>query len=281
MKYTLIQIFFFLMKLEIELSEGKSIKSNQETNQKKEQKSELINLNDKNFNYYINDGKYNRWLILFYSQTCYFCDRALQILNNILYKNQFKIVNSIKFGKIDVSENDVINFRFNISQVPHIIMIENSSMIELDFYPNENNFLNFIESNFSDSLKVFPIPKNNYFKYYYMSMENSIFFFVNQVNNFLKSFNINYAINPIIFILIYIILCIIFWTIIFKAFMKCCGNKKKEKIEESINSGNVKENKNNLNVKENESNGNENEKIKDIKEEKKYYYHRRKKKKKN
>ena len=61
--------------------------------------------------------------------------------------------------------------------------------------------------------------------------------------------------------------------------MKCCGNKKKEKIEESINSGNVKENKNNLNVKENESNGNENEKIKDIKEEKKYYYHRRKKKK--
>ena len=48
---------------------------------------------------------------------------------------------------------------------------------------------------------------------------------------FLKSYNIHYATNPFIFILLYIIFCVILWTIIFKVFFKFCEGKKKEKIE--------------------------------------------------
>ena len=229
MNFIFIQIFFFLLLFQSELQ--KDINNKQEKILEKENKYELINLTDKNFNTFVNNGKYNRWLILFYIETCYHCERALQNLNNILYKKQFKVINNIKFGIIDVSVNTKINYRFNISQVPQIILIENNSMIELDLYPNEKNFINFIESNISDSKNIFPVPKINLLKYYYLLLDNSIYHFVDKLDEFLKSYNINYATNPIIFILLYIIFCVVLWTIIFKVFFKFCEYKKKEKIE--------------------------------------------------
>jgi len=180
---------------------------------------------------------------LFYIETCYYCEKAIQILNNILYKNKFKVVNNIKFGIIDVSINTQINFRFNISQVPQIILIENNSMIELDLYPNEKNFINFIESNFSDSKSIFPIPKINLFKYYYISLDNSVYYFVEKVNDFLKSYNINHAINPIVFISLYIIFCIFFWIIIFKGYFKFIDYIKKTKTKKEKELGDVNPNK--------------------------------------
>ena len=130
MNFIFIQTFFFLLLFQSELQ--KDINNKQEKILEKENKYELINLTDKNFNTFVNNGKYNRWLILFYIETCYHCERALQNLNNILYKRQFKVINNIKFGIIDVSVNTKINYRFNISQFPQIILIENNSMIELD-----------------------------------------------------------------------------------------------------------------------------------------------------
>ena len=232
MNYIFIQIFFFLLLFQLEFNEKTN--NNQDKTFKKEQKSEIINLTDNNFNSFVVDGKYNRWLILFYIQSCYHCDRALYILDNILYKNQFKVINNIKFGKIDVSLNSKVHFRFNISQVPQYIIIENNTMIELDLYPNEQNLIEFIESNFSNSMRRFPLPKINFLKYYYLSFDNSISFFVNKINNFLTYYNINYTINPIIFILLYIILCVVFWTIIIKGYIKCCDSKKKVQSNDPI-----------------------------------------------
>ena len=262
MNIIFIQIFFFLLLFPIELNEN--INANQDNIIKKEQKSELINLTDTNFNSFVVNGKYNRWLILFYIESCYHCERAMHILNKILDKNKFKTKNNIKFGKIDVSINTQINFRFNISQVPEIIMIENDTMIELDLYPNEKNLLNFIESNFSNSLNIFPLPKNDLLKYYYLSLNNSLSFFVNNINNILKSYNINYTINPFIFIMLYIIFCIIFWFIIIKGYIKYCPHQTKEirnntiqtkKNNENKNKNNIKkENQNNLKAKEEKQN---------------------------
>ena len=241
MNFVFIQIFFFFILFQSELNEN--INNKQDKIPRKEKKSEIINLTDKNFDTYINNGKYNRWLILFYIETCYYCEKAIQILNNILYKNKFKVVNNIKFGIIDVSINTQINFRFNISQVPQIILIENNSMIELDLYPNEKNFINFIESNFSDSKSIFPIPKINLFKYYYISLDNSVYYFVEKVNDFLKSYNINHAINPIVFISLYIIVCIFFWIIIFKGYFKFIDYIKKTKTKKEKEVGDVNPNK--------------------------------------
>ena len=269
MNFLLVQIFFFFVLIKIEL--GERINPNKNNKIIKEEKSEIYILNDNNFNSFVKDGKDNRWLIIFFTESCYHCERAIQILNNILYKNKFRTINNIKFGKIDIEKNSKTNFRFNISEVPYIIMIENNSMVELIFYPNENNLLNFIGSNFSQWKNIFPIPKNNLFRYYYIYFKNSINFLVNNINAFLKSSNINYDINPIVFILLYIIFCIIVWTILIKGYDKICGHKKKEDMNNLINK--------NQNIDDKD--------IKSIKEEKysnytkKYYSSRRRKTKKN
>ena len=258
MNCILVQIFFFLLQFNIELNEV--INTNKNSQLKKEQKSEIITLNDNNFNYFVKNGKDNRWLIIFFIESCYHCNRALQILNNILYKNQFKSVNNIKFGKIDVSINEQINFRFNISEVPYIALIDNSSMIELDLYPNEKNLLNFIESNISQWENKFNIPKNNLLKYYYISMDN-------------------YSMNPIIFILLYIIISIILWTVIFSIYIICCGHKKKEDIKNIINKNeNSDEKKDKEDINDNIENENDNSKYNN---RKKHFHSKKRKSKKN
>ena len=277
MNYILVQIFFFLLQFNIEFNEV--IDSNKNPQLKKEQKSEIIILNDNNFHTFVKDGRDNRWLIIFFSESCYYCNRAIQILNNILYKNQFKSVNNIKFGKIDISINTKINFRFNISEVPYIALIDNNSMIELNLYPNEKNLLNFIESNLSQWKNKFNIPKNNLLKYYYMSFDNSISIFVNNINNFLKSRHINYSMNSIVFMLLYIVLCIIFWTIIFKGCIICiicCGHKKKEDSNNNINNEEINDKNNveeNINDKDEKDKSNNNRR--------KNYHSKKRKSKKN
>ena len=253
MNYISVQISLFLLLFKFELNDV--INTNKNSQSKKEQKSEIITLNDNNFNSFVKDGKDNRWLIIFFFESCYHCKRALQVLNNILYKNKFKSINNIKFGKIDITINTKINFRFNITEVPFIALLENNSMIELDLYPNENNLLNFIELNYSKWKNRKNVPKNNILKYYYFSMDKSISDFVNNINNFLKSKNIDYSMNPIIFILLYIVLCIIFWTIIFKGYIKCCGRKKKEDTNNFINK---KENNDKEDINDKNENDNSN-----------------------
>ena len=277
MNYILVQIFFFLLQFNIEINEV--LNTNKNSQPKKEQKSEIIILNDNNFHTFVKDGRDNRWLIIFFSESCYYCNRAIQILNNILYKNQFKSVNNIKFGKIDISINTKINFRFNISEVPYIALIDNNSMIELNLYPNEKNLLNFIESNLSQWKNKFNIPKNNLLKYYYMSFDNSISIFVNNINNFLKSRHINYSMNSIVFMLLYIVLCIIFWTIIFKGCIICiicCGHKKKEESNNNINNEEINDKNNveeNINDKDEKDKSNNNRR--------KNYHSKKRKSKKN
>ena len=274
MNYILVQIFFFLLQFNIEFNEV--IDTNKNSQLKKEQKSEIIILNDNNFHTFVKDGRDNRWLIIFFSESCYYCNRAIQILNNILYKNQFKSVNNIKFGKIDISINTKINFRFNISEVPYIALIDNNSMIELNLYPNEKNLLNFIQSNLSQWKNKLNIPKNNLLKYYYMSFDNSISIFVNNINNFLKSRHINYSMNSIVFMLLYIVLCIIFWTIIFKGCIICCGHKKKEDSNNNINNEEIND-KNNVEENINDKD----EKDKSNNDRRKNYHSKKRKSKKN
>ena len=277
MNYILVQIFFFLLQFNIEINEV--LNTNKNPQLKKEQKSEIIILNDNNFHTFVKDGRDNRWLIIFFSESCYYCNRAIQILNNILYKNQFKSVNNIKFGKIDISINTKVNFRFNISEVPYIALIDNNSMIELNLYPNEKNLLNFIESNLSQWKNKLNIPKNNLLKYYYMSFDNSISIFVNNINNFLKSRHINYSMNSIVFMLLYIVLCIIFWAIIFKGCIICiicCGHKKKEDSNNNINNEEINDKNNveeNINDKDEKDKSNNNRR--------KNYHSKKRKSKKN
>ena len=268
MNIIFLEIIFLFQLISVELKE-KEIHTNTSKTNNKEQKIELLELNDSNFDLVIQNGKNNRWLILFYLQTCYHCSRARTIINRILEFQEYKIINNIKFASIEIENNTKTNIRFNISQVPYIILVENNTMFEFDNYANEKNLINFIETNFTNvtnELKSF--PSRNIFKYYYKKFDNSLTFVLEEVNTFLKSKNINFKFNAITFILGYTIFCFIFWMIVIYGFMKCCApNSKKKKQKKNIveNKDNIEKNTTSIE----EKNNNENEDTKKIIEEKK------------
>ena len=272
--FILILILISLMQVElIEINNITYIPKSSE-NQEKYTVPEVIELNDSNIDSIIKDGIYNRWLILCYLETCYHCKRARQVLNDILESGNYPVINSIKFAEIEVQKNIKSNIRFNISKVPHIILVENNTTYELELYPSEKNLLNFIGTDFRNVTKdIMPFPHMNIFKYYYAIFDNSVSEIVKKINDFLKTKNIFFEFNSFTFILSYVILCSAISIIFISAIMKCFSpnknkikklqiknekDREKEKVKEKENNG---ENRNNNNI--------ENEEIKKAREEKK------------
>jgi glutaredoxin len=240
-------------------------------NQEKYAVPEVIELNDSNIDSTIKDGIYNRWLILCYLETCYHCKRARQVLNDILESGNYPVINNIKFAQIEVHKNIKSNIRFNISKVPHIILVENNTMYELELYPSEKNLLNFIGTDFRNVTKdIMPFPHMNIFKYYYAIFDNSVSEIVKKINDFLKTKNIFFEFNSFTFILSYVVLCSAISIIFIFSIMKCFTPKKnKNKIKKlQIKNENDREK---VKKKENkgEKNNIESEEIKKIREEEK------------
>ena len=240
MNIIFLELIFLFQLISVELKE-KDIYDNSSKSNNKNEKIEILELNDSNFDLVIQNGKKNRWLILFYLETCYHCSRARTIINRILEFKEYKIINNIKFASIEVENNTKANIRFNVSQVPYIILVENNTMIEFDNYANEKNLINFIETNFTNvTNELKPFPTRNIFKYYYKKFDNSLAFVIDGINTYLKSKNINFKFNAITFILSYIILCFIFWMVVIYGFMKCFSKKKTPK-KNLVYNKNIKE----------------------------------------
>ena len=180
--FILILILISLIQVElIEINNITYIQKSSE-NQEKYTVPEVIELNDSNIDSIIKDGIYNRWLILCYLETCYHCERARQVLNDILESGNYPIINNIKFAQIEVQKNIKSNIRFNISKVPYTILVENNTMYELELYPSEKNLLNFIGTDFRNVTKdIMPFPHMNIFKYYYAIFDNSVSEIVKEV----------------------------------------------------------------------------------------------------
>ena len=252
--FILILILLLLIQVElIEINNTIYIPESTE-NQEKYAVPEVIELNDSNIDSTIKDGIYNRWLILCYIETCYHCKRARQVLNDILESGNYPVINNIKFAQIEVHKNIKSNIRFNISKVPHIILVENNTMYELDLYPNEKNLINFIGTDFRNVTKdIRPFPHMNIFKYYYAIFDNSVTEIVKQINDYLKTKNIFFEFNSLTFILSYVILCSAISIIFISTIMNCFSPKKnKNKINKpQIKNENDREKKK---VKEKENN---------------------------
>ena len=271
--FILILILISLIQVElIEINNITYIQKSSE-NQEKYTVPEVIELNDSNIDSIIKDGIYNRWLILCYLETCYHCERARQVLNDILESGNYPVINSIKFAEIEVQKNIKSNIRFNISKVPHIILVENNTMYELELYPSEKNLLNFIGTDFRNVTKdIMPFPHMNIFKYYYAIFDNSVSEIVKKINDFLKTKNIFFEFNSFTFILSYVVLCSAISIIFIFSIMKCFTPKKnKNKIKKlQIKNENDREK---VKKEEKENNGEknniENEEIKKIREEEK------------
>ena len=187
MNIIFLELIFLFQLISVELKEKDNYDNSSKSNNKNE-KIEILELNDSNFDLVIQNGKKNRWLILFYLETCYHCSRARTIINRILEFKEYKIINNIKFASIEVENNTKANIRFNVSQVPYIILVENNTMIEFDNYANEKNLINFIETNFTNvTNELKPFPTRNIFKYYYKKFDNSLAFVIDGINTYLKS----------------------------------------------------------------------------------------------
>ena len=277
MNNKLILIIFLIQFIYIELKEDYSDLDLSKTN-KAEGQNELLELNDSNFDSTIQNGNNNRWLILFYLQTCYHCTRALDILNTTLELQEYENINNIKFASIEVSKNPKSSVRFNITKIPYIILVENKTMFELDSYVSEQKIFDFIQTNFTDVANdLKPFPQYSFIKYCYVMFANSMYFALDKCNSFLESKNVKFRFNLITLILSYLVFCFISSFILVRITRKCFKKAKNKKKDEK-NNLNEDNNKNELDKNTNETNGNngddninneEKKKIREEKEEKK------------
>ena len=277
MNIKLILIIFLIQFIYIELKEDYSDLDLSKTN-KAEGQNELVELNDSNFDSTIQNGNNNRWLILFYLQTCYHCTRAQDILNTTLELQEYENINNIKFASIEVSKNPKCSVRFNITKIPYIVLVENKTMLELDSYVTEQKIFDFIQTNFTDVANdLKPFPQYSFIKYCYVMFANSLYFALDKCNSFLESKNVKFRFNLITLILSYLVFCFISSFILVRITRKCFKKAKNKKKDEK-NNLNEDNNKNELDKNTNETNGNngddninneEKKKIREEKEEKK------------
>ena len=108
---------------------------------------EIYELNDMIFDLYIEKGEKYRWFILFYLRTCGYCRKAKKEIEKI-FKNYTNT--KTRFAELEIDDNVMSNVRFNISGVPHIILVENNKMLTLEKYPNEKNLIEFLNTSFND-----------------------------------------------------------------------------------------------------------------------------------
>ena len=259
-------IFFFLLLI-IELKTNNNNNSETPNINEKDKLEQIIELDDSNFDLIIQKGSNNRWLILFYLETCYHCQRARTVLNRILELREYKKINNIKFASIEVEKNPKCNDRFYSSRVPYIILVENNTMIEFDLYASESNLINFIETNFTNNSDTKPFPKYSIFKFYYRTFNTSLYYVSEEINNYLESKNIKFKFTPLTLLGSYIVFCFILWTIVILIVLKCFGIKKKKMKKNRIISD--ENNKNNKASNEEDNNHEENKEIKNNNEESK------------
>ena len=226
------KIIFLLSALFINFVNSKETKNNSEpiNNDTQPQiQEELKELTDSTFDSVIQRGKNNRWLVIFYNEKCYHCRRALKVLNHILETTDYKVVNSIKFAAVESENNPECSFRFNVSLVPFIVLIENGKILEMDLFPNQKNLKYFMEIDFSNKaneLKNF--PEKNIIKYYFKMLIQSLDYLIEEFNKFLEKKNVPIRLNLVMVILGYIIFCFVLWLSLISLYFKLCTSKEKD-----------------------------------------------------
>ena len=160
MKYIPIVCFFLLFNVIV--SENKTNDTNID---KGIPNDEIYELSDGNFDIVIQNGNNYRWFVLFYVSTCGHCRRAKKEIKAVFDKKEYS--SNLRFAQIETQSNVMTSIRFNITQIPYIVLMENNTMIEMIKYPNQNNIIDFIKTNFSNNTEdeILPIPVRPAFYY--------------------------------------------------------------------------------------------------------------------
>jgi thiol-disulfide isomerase/thioredoxin len=192
---------------------------------------ELIEVNHSQLNKMIlsnKDSINKKILVLFYIDECENCPQALNVLNS-LSEEEYKNNNEIIFTKVNCNSdtNIFINMRFNITNIPHILIINGNFYSNLGTYPDKYNIKNFIQE-VGNKERLLPLPDEI----------NSFDIIINNILDNLSSFfiqklNINLGRTSMAIILIILFLFILYFLIrLFSKICCCCYCccRKKEKI---------------------------------------------------
>ena len=228
-------------------------------------KSQTIELNNYNLDSLVKKGEENRWLIIFYAETCSFCKTVKSLIDKIIEEKKYKNINNIKFGSVDIDYNLYLQMRFNVTGIPVLLLVENNKMLELSNIPEEENLMRSIEIESIEKDKdIKDFPKEiNYFEFSIRLISFYLSRIPLSVNELLSNYNIKHELgsNSVSLLLIFISAAI--GAVIYILFNKCFGEKKLEKKNEKNN-----EEKNNEGEKKEEKNKDMNEDInKDMSED--------------
>ena len=261
------QIFLYFLTILL-LIKKLNLKTNNSHFNKEFLNDKIYELSDMTFEDTINAGKYYKWCLIFYLKTCGHCKRAKNARDKI-----FKKVTDpkLRFAQLETEENMITNLRFNITGVPYIVLIEDNKMLELEKYPNEENLLNFCQSNFSDFEKeIVPYPKPiGMGKVSWIIFRETINGLVQQINYYLKKYGINHQMNFNEFIILVILFLIVGGFLEYYILSMCFNDNYEEAIKKQIElmEKNEKNKKNKYNKKNKENDDkkelNEEDKIKE------------------
>jgi glutaredoxin len=226
------QIFLYFLTILI-LIKKLNFKTNNTHFIKEFLNDKIYELSDMTFEDTINAGKYYKWCIIFYLKTCGHCKRAKNARDKI-----FKKVSDpkVRFAQLETEENMITNIRFNVTAVPYIVLIENNSMLELEKYPNEENLLNFCQSNFSNFEKeIIPYPKPiGMGKVSWIMFRETINGLIHQINYYLKKYGINHQMNFNEFLILAVLLLVIGGFLEYYILSMCMNDNYEEEIKKQI-----------------------------------------------
>ena len=191
--------------------------------------NDIFSLNDLTFDMVLRGGKFYKWLVILYSETCGHCEHARREIRKIF--QEYKNSTSIRFAEIEINKNHLTNMRFDIEGVPYIFMLQNESIYELDLFPNQKNLKKFIETDFNEveeELKPFPrmVP---FYQLAFVVLGNILRAITNMVNDMLFDFGYEYEFTPMILIISFIGFIAFICILEFYCCAKFCPDEDKPK----------------------------------------------------
>jgi thiol-disulfide isomerase/thioredoxin len=209
---------------------------------------EIQDINDGNINSIVGDGKGKFWLLMFYLETCPYCQVAKESLENLSQKYELHsgdTFENFNIGKIECSVNNWSCMRFGVSRVPFIVLLKDDKLFEFKTHATESNLFDFIsEEKTVESGKPIPEPMGIFIivskilKESLNVINEQITKFVNEKLNISIEWNTNYTIGVLILSLIFIILVeyyIVYYCCSFNIphSLKKVEKKQEEKKEET------------------------------------------------
>ncbi len=134
----------------------------------------IHDLNDSNFESFVGNGTKNPWFLTFYVESCPHCKNAKKTLKSISNNPDSISKSRIKLGQIDCDVNMFTCYRFKVSRVPYIAIIDSNHLYELSEYPSKENLVGFINMR-KDTDEGSEVPKAvGYVEFFYKSMEELV-----------------------------------------------------------------------------------------------------------